>query len=75
MYNSKSDRRLRWSGGKIVSEGTKSRGQWGMDSDAYGRLYYNSNSVWFFTDSDDAEYKEKTHNHLINTGCSASHNR
>lgn len=52
MYNAKSERRLRWSVGKIVSEPTKSRGQWGMDSDAYGRLYYNSNSVWFFTDSE-----------------------
>ncbi|KAI9550428.1 fringe [Daphnia sinensis] len=31
--------------------------------------------TWFFTDSDDEEYSEKTHNHLINTGCSASHNR
>jgi len=31
--------------------------------------------TWFFTDSEDEEYKEKTHNHLINTGCSASHNR
>jgi len=31
--------------------------------------------TWFFTDSDDEEYKEKTHNHLINTGCSSSHNR
>ena len=36
----------------------------------YGRL-----QTWFFTDSDDEEYKEKTHNHLINTGCSSSHNR
>jgi len=31
--------------------------------------------TWFFTDSDDEEYREKTHNHLINTGCSSSHNR
>ncbi|XP_065584716.1 fringe glycosyltransferase-like, partial [Artemia franciscana] len=31
--------------------------------------------VWFFTDSDDPEYSEKTNGHLINTNCSASHNR
>lgn len=52
MYSSKSSRRLKWSEGKILSEGTKSRGQWGMASDAYGRLYYNSNSSWFSTDSE-----------------------
>ncbi len=28
------------------------RGQWGMSTDAYGRLYYNQNSSWFYTDSE-----------------------
>lgn len=36
MYNSKSERRLRWDGKEVVSEGTKSRGQWGMSTDKYG---------------------------------------
>ena len=52
MYNSKSSRRLRWDGKSITTDSTKSRGQWGMATDAYGRLYYNSNSAWFFTDSE-----------------------
>ena len=52
MYNSKSQRRLQWRDGKIIEESTKSRGQWGMGSDAYGQLYYNSNSVWFQSDSE-----------------------
>ncbi len=52
MYNSKSTRRLRWSGGKVVSSDTMARGQWGMSTDAYGRLYYNTNSAWFYTDSE-----------------------
>ena len=52
MYNSKSGRRLMWSGGKVLIDSTRNRGQWGMSTDAYGRLYYNSNSAWFFTDSD-----------------------
>lgn len=52
MYNSKSSRRLKWAANQIVSDDTKSRGQWGMATDAFGRLYHNSNSAWFFTDSE-----------------------
>ena len=52
MYNSKSGRRLAWRNGKVVEDRTKGRGQWGMSTDAYGRLYYNSNSVWFQSDSE-----------------------
>lgn len=52
MYNSKSSRRLQWRDGKIISEGCKTRGQWGIASDAYGRLYHNTNSNWFRTDSE-----------------------
>ena len=52
MYNSKSQRRLQWRGGQIIEGDTKPRGQWGMGSDAHGRLYYNSNSVWFQSDSE-----------------------
>jgi mono/diheme cytochrome c family protein/glucose/arabinose dehydrogenase len=60
MYNSKSGRRLKWSGGRVVVDATKSRGQWGMSTDAFGRLYHNSNSAWFFTDSEiyDRQYGE-----------------
>lgn len=31
--------------------------------------------TWFFTDSDDVEYQEKTNGHMVNTNCSSSHNR
>ncbi|CAB3363182.1 Hypothetical predicted protein [Cloeon dipterum] len=31
--------------------------------------------TWFFSDSQDPEYQERTNGHLINTNCSTSHNR
>lgn len=52
MYNSKSNRRLRWQNGEIAVSETKSRGQWGISTDRYGRLYHNTNSSWFNTDSE-----------------------
>lgn len=52
MYNSKSSRRLKWQGGQIITSDTKGRGQWGMSTDAYGRLFYNTNSSWFSGDSE-----------------------
>ena len=50
MYNSKSSRKLTWRDGKLLEAPTDPRGQWGMATDAYGRLYHNSNSVWFQVD-------------------------
>ena len=50
MYNSKSSRKLAWRKGKLIEMPAKARGQWGMGSDAYGRLYYNHNGQWFETD-------------------------
>ena len=50
MYNSKSSRKLAWREGKLVESSADSRGQWGMASDSYGRLYYNNNSNWFQVD-------------------------
>jgi len=50
MYNSKSSRKLAWRRGQIVQMPARGRGQWGMGSDAYGRLYFNSNSQWFEVD-------------------------
>ncbi len=60
MYNSKSSRRLMWQGGKVITSETKGRGQWGMSTDAFGRLYHNTNSAWFYTDSEiyDRQYGE-----------------
>ena len=50
MYNSKSSRKLAWREGKLDESPSDPRGQWGMATDAYGRLYHNSNSVWFQVD-------------------------
>ena len=50
MYNSKSSRKLAWRNGKLIEMPAKGRGQWGMASDAYGRLYFNANSNWFEVD-------------------------
>jgi len=50
MYNSKSSRKLAWRKGKLIEMPAKGRGQWGMGSDAYGRLYFNANSNWFEVD-------------------------
>ena len=50
MYNSKSSRKLAWRKGNLIEMPAKARGQWGMSSDAYGRLFYNHNGQWFETD-------------------------
>ena len=50
MYNSKSSRKLAWRKGKLIEMPAKARGQWGMGSDAYGRLFFNHNGQWFETD-------------------------
>ena len=50
MYNSKSSRKMAWRKGKLIEMPAKGRGQWGMASDAYGRLYFNANSNWFEVD-------------------------
>ena len=50
MYNPKSSRKLAWRKGKLIEMPAKARGQWGMGSDAYGRLYFNANSNWFEVD-------------------------
>jgi mono/diheme cytochrome c family protein/glucose/arabinose dehydrogenase len=52
MYNAKSSRRFKFLKGKIIEEGTKGRGQWGMAQDNYGRLFYTSNSSYWQADWD-----------------------
>ena len=44
FYNAKSNRRMRYSDGQVVSEPTLARGQWGITSNNEGALYYNTNS-------------------------------
>ena len=55
LYSAKSSRRLRIVDGRLVSEPTLFRGQWGIDKDNAGRLFYNSNSVLLLSDSYDAQ--------------------
>ena len=55
LYSAKSSRRLRIVKGELVSEPTIFRGQWGIDKDNAGRLYYNSNSVLLLGDSYDGQ--------------------
>ena len=55
LYSAKSKRRLRIVDGELASEPTLFRGQWGIDKDNAGRLYYNSNSVLLLGDSYDAQ--------------------
>ncbi len=50
MYNSKSNRKVKWQNRKAVTTAAQDRGQWGMSTDTYGRLYYNHNSTWFVSD-------------------------
>ena len=52
MYNAKSSRRVQFKEGKIISDKTRSRGQWGLAMDDYGRLYYTTNSNYLFSDWD-----------------------
>ncbi|MFT5410973.1 MAG: hypothetical protein ACI9NC_003706 [Verrucomicrobiales bacterium] len=50
MYSSKSSRKVAWQNGQATTQSTSGRGQWGMSTDRYGRLYHNSNSSWFSVD-------------------------
>ncbi|MFT5474388.1 MAG: mono/diheme cytochrome c family protein [Kiritimatiellia bacterium] len=44
MYSAKSKTRHRFVDGKLISEATLFRGQWGITQGNYGRLYYTGNS-------------------------------
>ncbi|MDG0964081.1 MAG: hypothetical protein P8O23_03395 [Opitutales bacterium] len=50
MYNSKSSRKIAWRRGSLIEMPAKARGQWGMASDSFGRLFFNHNSQWFEAD-------------------------
>lgn len=45
IYNAKSAKRYRKKGEQWLIENTHFRGQWGINQDNYGRLYYNDNST------------------------------
>ncbi len=46
IYNAKSSRQLRLVDGDLQVREGLFRGQWGMDKDSVGRLFYNNNSNW-----------------------------
>ncbi len=50
IYNAKSSRRFKFQDGKITESKTQNRGQWGINQDDYGRLYYTTNSNWLIVD-------------------------
>lgn len=50
IYNAKSSRRFKFRDGKITETKTQNRGQWGINQDDYGRLYYTNNSSWLIMD-------------------------
>lgn len=56
LYNAKSNVRFRFEDGELIEEETHSRGQWGIDKDDYGRLYYTTNSTWLLTDLVPGQY-------------------
>jgi mono/diheme cytochrome c family protein/glucose/arabinose dehydrogenase len=48
--------RFKYVKGKLVKDGTMSRGQWGIAQDDRGRLFYNSNSAMLRHDAVPAQY-------------------
>ncbi|MCH6255054.1 c-type cytochrome [Puniceicoccaceae bacterium K14] len=68
LYNAKSSRRFKFQDGKIVSEDTNFRGQWGITYDNYGRLFYNTNSSWVITDTIPWENASANPGHTPTTG-------
>jgi mono/diheme cytochrome c family protein len=45
IYSAKSSKRYKKKGGTWIIDNTRFRGQWGIDQDDFGRLYYNHNGI------------------------------
>ncbi len=56
IYSAAHSARYRFQKGKWVAQVTRSRGQWGVTQDDFGRLYYNSNSDLARVDPFPAQY-------------------
>ncbi|MBT5378327.1 MAG: c-type cytochrome [Opitutae bacterium] len=52
MYNAKSSKRFMFRDGSLITGNSRSRGQWGICQDDYGRLYTTSNSRYMNSDWD-----------------------
>ncbi|MFT6889170.1 MAG: mono/diheme cytochrome c family protein/glucose/arabinose dehydrogenase [Halioglobus sp.] len=50
LYNAKSTRSFRLRDDELEQREGPNRGQWGMDFDEHGRLFYNHNSTWLQAD-------------------------
>ncbi|MHC4995884.1 MAG: DUF7133 domain-containing protein, partial [Planctomycetota bacterium] len=50
LYNTKSNKRIRFDDGQVTVEETTFRGQWGLAQDNYGRIYTNANSNYLRAD-------------------------
>ncbi len=50
LYNSKSARSFKYVDGELQVRTGPKRGQWGLDQDSWGRLFYNHNSTWLQAD-------------------------
>ena len=55
IYNAKSGRRFKIDDGKVISEPTIPRGQWGITANNSGTLYYNTNANLLMGDLYDAQ--------------------
>jgi len=55
-YNADWNARFRYSKGKFLRDGVAARGQWGINQDDTGRLFYNSNSSMLHTDLFPSQY-------------------
>ena len=62
MYNAKSTVRHKFTDGKLTTESTMFRGQWGITQDDYGRLFYNYENRPLHADLFPAEYLQRNHN-------------
>jgi len=68
IYSAAHSMRARFTGGKWVTEVTRSRGQWGISQDDFGRLYYNYNSDLLRADLVPANYLVRNPNFPPTTG-------
>ena len=68
IYSANHNKRYRYNGGKWITERTRSRGQWGIAQDDYGRLYFNSNSDQLRTDLIPSQYLDRNPNHRAGAG-------
>ncbi|MFT5883202.1 MAG: mono/diheme cytochrome c family protein [Crocinitomicaceae bacterium] len=68
IYNAKSDSRYREIDGKWVKQKTSMRGQWGINHDNYGRLYFNENWVGVRADQLMPNTLRRNPNYLLNRG-------